>query len=107
MEDNEPARKFCASYYNHLAQEQQTILIKAANKAEAYSVALMEMGKNYTMNDIDSLYEIDDRDYHTYRESYRKYMRLYGEAPRLPDIKYDEEEQEWYIINKEGEQEYV
>lgn len=103
----EPARKFCASYYNHTAQEQSVILIRAANKAEAYSVALMEMGKNYTMNDIDSLYEIDERDFHTYRESYRKYMRIYDETPKLPNISYDNEEQEWYIINKEGEKEYV
>jgi len=96
----EELKRYAVSFYNHFAVEQQQIFVLAHNRMEAASIALMEIGKNATMDDIDSLSEVGDEYYITYEEAFNRYRNKYNQDPVFPDAKWDEKEQEWYY--KEG-----
>lgn len=105
-EYKEPMKQYCASFFNYMANEQQIVFIKAANEEEAYSVALMYLRnftrKDATLEDIDSIREIEETMFTDYRQEYKRYMHIYNEAPKLPNLLYSEEDG-WYYVNESGE----
>ena len=106
--NDEKLKKYSASFYDKFACSQRVLLIKAANRLEAASTALMLMGKSYTIEDIDTLEEESDKYYYTYEDAYNKYKACYNEDPLLPEAKWDEEEQAWYYKEDEdGERYYI
>ena len=107
--NDENLKKYSASFYDKFACNQRVLLIKAANRLEAASAALMLMGKGYTIEDIDTLEEESDKYYYTYEDAYNKYKACYNnEDPLLPEAEWDEEEQAWYYKEDEdGERYYI
>ena len=107
--NDENLKKYSASFYDKFACKQRVLLIKAANRLEAASAALMLMGKGYTIEDIDTLEEEDNKYYYTYEDAYNKYKARYNnEDPLLPEAKWDEEEKAWYYKeDKDGERYYI
>lgn len=107
--NDEKLKKYSASFYDKFACKQRVLLIKAANRLEAASAALMLMGKGYTIEDIDTLEEEDNKYYYTYEDAYNKYKARYNnEDPHLLEAKWDEEEQAWYYKeDKDGERYYI
>lgn len=107
--NDENLKKYSASFYDKFACNQRVLLIKAANRLEAASAALMLMGKGYTIEDIDTLEEENDKYYYTYEDAYNKYkVRYNNEDPSLPEVKWDEEEDAWYYKEDEdGERYYI
>lgn len=107
--NDEKLKKYSASFYDKFACKQRVLLIKAANRLEAASAALMLMGKGYTIEDIDTLEEEDNKYYYTYEDAYNKYKARYNnEDPHLLEAKWDEEEQAWYYKeNEDGERYYI
>jgi len=105
-EYGEPMKQYCASFFNYIANEQQMVFIKAANSQEACSVALMYLRnftkKDATLKDIDSIREIEDAMFTDYRQEYKRYMHIYDEAPKLPNLLYSEEDG-WYYVDESGE----
>ena len=94
--DTKEYKRYIASYYNYIAQEQQTLFIKASNRLEATSTALMLMGDRYGIDNIDSLTEYEEEYFYTYEEAFDRFKKFYGKDPALPEAKWDEEEKEWY-----------
>ena len=107
--NDEKLKKYSASFYDKFACKQRVLLIKAANRLEAASAALMLMGKGYTIEDIDTLEEEDNKYYYTYEDAYNKYKARYNnEDPLLLEAKWDEEEDAWYYKEDEdGERYYI
>lgn len=107
--NDEELKKYSASFYDKFACKQRVLLIKAANRLEAASAALMLMGKGYTIEDIDTLEEEDNKYYYTYEDAYNKYKARYNnEDPPLLEAKWDEEEDSWYYKeDKDGERYYI
>ena len=100
----EPMQQYCASFFNYIANEQQICFIKAVSIQEAYSVALMYIQnyvrKDATLEDIDNITEIKNTLFTDYRQEYRRYMHIYNEAPKLPNLLYSEEDGWYYVDNK-------
>lgn len=107
--NDEKLKKYSASFYDKFACSQRVLLIKAANRLEAASTALMLMPKGYTIEDIDTLEEEIEEYYYTYEDAYNNYKARYNnEDPLLPEVKWDEEEQAWYYKeDKDGERYYI
>lgn len=107
--NDEKLKRYSASFYDKFACNQRVLLIKAANRLEAASTALMLMGKSYTIEDIDTLEEENNKYYYTYEDAYNRYkVRYNNEDPLLPEAKWDEEEQAWYYKEDEnGERYYI
>lgn len=73
----EGKHKYCVVWYNEFTKERQTIYTLAINKEEAARIALLEIkfmyGDQYTINSIDSIYEIEDHFFIDITETQKQY----------------------------------
>lgn len=89
-------KKYYFTWYNYVAQQEQTDFILAKNKKEARQIAIFIMkffgGNRYTNEDIEVLDEINDNYFYTLEEMKERYKKCNKELPLIEDIEDDEEE---------------
>lgn len=76
-EGEDEKHKYCVTWYNEFAKGWQTVYTLAKDKEEAARIALLEIkfiyGDQYTINSINSIYEIEDRFFIDITEAQKQY----------------------------------
>lgn len=89
-------KKYYFTWYNHIAQSEQTDFVLAENITQAKQMAVLIMkffgGNRYSIDDIEVIDELDDDYFYTMDELKQRYERCNKEFI-LPEIEEDEDDE--------------
>lgn len=88
-------KRYYFTWYNYIAQEEQTDFVLANSETEAKQIAVLIMkyfaGNSYDQDSIENFGEVSDDYYYTMDEMKRRYAKSNKEFV-LPEIKEEEED---------------
>jgi hypothetical protein len=92
---NHVKKKYYFTWYNYIAQSEQTNFILAENETEAKQIAVLTMkffaGDKYTIDNIDTIGELNDNYFYTIKDIEEKY-KICNKEFILPEIKEEDED---------------